>query len=131
MMNWLCTENEVGVAVNSLDEALAAIATIRQRGHHKIVIKEALGLAGSNAMRLFEPEILETHRRWIANAVENGRQLVVEPWLERVLDFSVQLEMSDDGLKLCGYTGLINDAKGPIPRQRRRCPVIRKKFRRI
>ncbi len=28
---WLCTENEAGVAVNSLDEALAAIATIRQR----------------------------------------------------------------------------------------------------
>ena len=36
----------------------------------------------------------------------------VEPWLERVLDFSVQLEMAADGLKLCGYTGLINDARG-------------------
>ncbi len=108
----LCNEHEVGVAVNSLDEALASIAMIRQRGHHKIIIKEALGLAGSNAMRLFEPEILETHRRWIANAITNGRQLVVEPWLERVLDFSVQLEMADDGLKLCGYTGLLNDAKG-------------------
>ncbi len=110
--NWLCTEHEVGVAVNSLDEALAAVAIIRERGHHKVVIKEALGLAGSNAMRLFEPEILETHRRWIANAVENGRELVVEPWLERELDFSVQLEMAEDGLKLCGYTGLLNDAKG-------------------
>ena len=110
--NWLCTGHQIGVAVKSLAEALAAIAAIRQRGHHKIIIKEALGLAGSNAMRLFEPEILETHRRWIANAVENDRQLVVEPWLERELDFSVQLEMSEDGLKLCGYTGLINDAKG-------------------
>jgi len=110
--NWLCTENEVGVAVNSLTESLAAIATIRRRGHHKIVIKEALGLAGSNAIRLFEPELLESHRRWIINASANHRQLVVEPWLERALDFSVQLEMTDDGLKLCGYTGLINDAKG-------------------
>ncbi|MDD5139042.1 MAG: DUF455 family protein [Verrucomicrobiales bacterium] len=109
---YLCTEYEVGVEVDSLNDALAAIATIRQRGHHKIVIKEALGLAGSNAMRLFEPELLETHRRWIANAVENHRQLVVEPWLERELDFSVQLEMTADGLKLCGYTGLLNDARG-------------------
>jgi uncharacterized ferritin-like protein (DUF455 family) len=110
--DWLCTEAEVGMAVSSLDEALAVITTIRRRGHHKIVVKEALGLAGSNAMRLFEPEILETQRRWITNAVANDRQLVVEPWLERALDFSVQLEMTDDGLKLCGYTGLINDAKG-------------------
>jgi uncharacterized ferritin-like protein (DUF455 family) len=110
--NWLCTENEVGVAVNTLDEALAAIAKIRRRGHHKIIIKEALGLAGSNAIRLFEPELLDAYRRWIANAVSNGRQLVVEPWLDRELDFSVQLEMTSDGLKLCGYTGLINNAKG-------------------
>jgi uncharacterized ferritin-like protein (DUF455 family) len=110
--NWLCTENEAGEAVDSLDNALAAIATIRRRGHHKIIIKEAFGLAGSNAMRLFEPEILESHRRWITNALENKNQLLVEPWLERELDFSMQLEMSDDGLKLCGYTGLINDAKG-------------------
>jgi hypothetical protein len=95
-----------------LAEALEVIAAIRRRGHHKIVVKESLGLAGSNAMRLFEPEILETQRRWIANAVANQQQLVVEPWLERVLDFSVQLEMSDGGLKLCGYTGLINDARG-------------------
>jgi uncharacterized ferritin-like protein (DUF455 family) len=109
---YLCTANEAGVAVNSLVDALTAIAAIRQRGHHKIVVKEAHGLAGSNSIRLFEPEIMESHRRWIANAVENGRQLVVEPWLDRVLDYSVQLEMTPDGLKLCGYTGLTNDAKG-------------------
>ena len=111
-IHWLCTENEVGVAANSLDEALATIQKIRARGHHKIVVKEALGLAGSNAMRLFEPEILETHRRWLANAFQRKHQLVVEPWLERELDFSIQLEMSAQGLKLCGFTGLLNDAKG-------------------
>ncbi len=110
--NWLCSENEVGVAVNSLAETFAAISKIRARGHHKIVVKEALGLAGSNAMRLFEPEILETHRRWLANAFQRKHQLVVEPWLERELDFSIQLEMSAQGLKLCGFTGLLNDAKG-------------------
>ena len=111
-IHWLCTENEVGVAANSLDEALATIQKIRARGHHKIVVKAALGLAGSNAMRLFEPGILETHRRWLANAFQRKHQLVVEPWLERELDFSIQLEMSAQGLKLCGFTGLLNDAKG-------------------
>jgi hypothetical protein len=109
---WLCGENEVGVAVNSLAEALAAVAAIRARGHHKIVVKAALGLAGSNALRLFEPEILESQRRWMTNVLSGGNELVVEPWLEREVDFSVQLEMTADDLRLCGYTGLINDAKG-------------------
>ncbi|MDR3459467.1 MAG: DUF455 family protein [Verrucomicrobiae bacterium] len=109
---WLCTTDEVGVAVRSLDDALAAIADIRARGQHKIIIKAALGVAGSNAMRLFEPAILETQKRWLQNAFAHKRELVVEPWLERLMDFSVQLEMSERGLKLCGYTGLLNDARG-------------------
>ncbi len=109
---YLCTEHEIGVSVNSLKEAQVVIAKIRARGHYKIVVKEALGVAGSNAMRLFEPEILETHRRWMANALDQKRELVIEPWLERELDFSLQLEMTVNGLKLCGYTGLINDARG-------------------
>ncbi|HEV2695060.1 MAG TPA: DUF455 family protein [Verrucomicrobiae bacterium] len=109
---WLCTENEIGVTTRSLEETLAAIAKIRARGHHKIILKEALGVAGSNAMRLFEPEILETQKRWMQNAFAHKRDLVVEPWLERLMDFSVQLEMGERGLKLCGYTGLLNDARG-------------------
>ncbi len=109
---WLCTEHEAGIAVGTLATALDAIAAIRRRGHHKVVVKEALGLAGHNAIRLWEPELLEAQRRWIVNATRNHRQLVVEPWLEREMDFSVQLEMEPRGLKLCGYTGLINDRKG-------------------
>jgi uncharacterized ferritin-like protein (DUF455 family) len=109
---WLSTANEVGVTVASLNEALDAIAGIRAGGHHRIVIKEAIGLAGHNAIRLWEPDILEPQRRWIENAGARGQKLVVEPWLERVLDFSVQLEMTTKGLQLRGFTGLINDGKG-------------------
>ena len=109
---WLGGEDEVGVAVGTLEDALAAVAAIRARGPHRVVIKEALGLAGQNAIRLWEPELLDAQRRWLVNAVENRRALVVEPWLERAQDFSVQLEMTRDGLKLCGYTGLINDHRG-------------------
>lgn len=109
---YLCSPEEAGVAVATVPEALAAIAAIRARGHHKIVVKQAFGLAGHNAIRLWEPELLEPQRRWMEAALQSGRQLVVEPWLERVADFSVQLEMDTDGLKLIGYTGLLTDAKG-------------------
>jgi uncharacterized ferritin-like protein (DUF455 family) len=111
-LSWLCSEAEIGIAVNSVPAALAAIAACRSRGHHQVVLKEAIGVAGSNSIRLFEPELLDKQTRWIANAVRTGREVVVEPWLERVVDFSVQLEMTPTGLKLCGYTGLRNDAKG-------------------
>jgi len=125
---WLCEQREVGIAVQNFPDALAVITTIRARGHHRIVVKEALGLAGHNALRLWEPALLDAQRRWMTKAFEQQRTLVIEPWLERVADFSVQLEMTPHGLKLCGYTGLVNDAKGQFqanwaaPNHTRRLP---------
>lgn len=127
--SWLCTEAEVGTFVDTLNDALGAIAAIRRRGHHRIVVKQALGLAGQSAIRLWEPAVLEAQRRWMAGALEQGRPLIVEPWLERALDFSVQLEMTSRGLLLCGYTGLLNDPKGQYqgnwasPQYARRMPT--------
>lgn len=109
---WLCGREVVGVAVREMGAALGAIGEIRARGHHRVVVKEALGLAGSNALRLWEPEILDSQRRWMERALESGGTLMIEPWLERVVDFSAQLDMGDDGLKLRGFTELFNDAKG-------------------
>ena len=109
---WLCTAEEAGVAADSLASALAAVQVIRARGHHRVVVKEALGVAGHNSIRLWEPELLEPQRTWIASAAARGRQLVIEPWLERAGDLSVQLEMERGGLRLCGYTGLVTDLKG-------------------
>jgi uncharacterized ferritin-like protein (DUF455 family) len=108
----LCGEDEVGVEVGTLQDALDVIANIRGRGHQNVVVKEAYGLAGQNMLRLWEPELLEGQRRWIQRAVEHRRSLVIEPWLEREVDFSVQLESCPDGLRFLGYTGLVNDHRG-------------------
>jgi hypothetical protein len=110
--SWLCSEQDVGTPVDTLEDALAAIAAIRGRGHHRVVVKTAYGLAGHNAIRLWEPELLPAQRQWLIHTLSHGWPLVVEPWLERALDFSVQLEMGPHSLELRGYTGLINDRKG-------------------
>ena len=109
---WLCSEDEAGSAVVTLEEALAAIATIRCRGHHRVVVKQAYGWAGQNTIRLWEPELLPFQRQWLDRALHDRGEVVVEPWLEREVDFSVQLEMGRSGLQFCGYTGLVNDRKG-------------------
>jgi len=107
-----CPPEETGIAVDTFEAALAAIAAIRARGHHRVVVKQAFGLAGHNALRLWEPELLDTQLRWMEKSLQDHRQLVIEPWLERVVDFSAQLEMEPGGLRLLGYTGLLTDARG-------------------
>lgn len=127
--DWLCTRDEVGQVAGSMDAVLECVGRIRARGHHRVVVKEAVGVAGGNALRLWEPEILDAQRRWMERALEVG-PVVVEPWLARDVDFSVQWEMGADGLRLHGYAGLINDDRGQYrgnwaePQHRRRAPVL-------
>ena len=108
----LCPAGVIGRAVADLSGALGAIGEFRARGFHRLVVKQALGLAGANAIRLWEPELLETQRRWMAESLEAGQTLVVEPWLERLADFSVQFERTDAGLRRVGFTDLFNDHRG-------------------
>ena len=110
--SWLCDADVAGEEVSSVDEALQRVRSIRERGHHRVVVKEAVGLAGHNAIRLWEPEVLPAQIRWMERAFASSQTLVVEPWLERVIDFSVQYEMTGRGLQLVGYTGLLNDLRG-------------------
>jgi hypothetical protein len=108
----LCPIETVGLPVTDLTAALEAILDFRARGFHRLVVKQALGLAGANAIRLWEPELLETQRRWMAESLEAGQTLVVEPWLERLADFSVQFERAAGGLRRIGFTDLFNDHRG-------------------
>jgi hypothetical protein len=108
----LCPVETIGLPVTDLPTALAAIQSFRDQGHHRLVVKQALGLAGANAIRLWESELLETQRRWMADTLEAGQTLVVEPWLERLVDFSVQFERTAGGLRRIGFTDLFNDHRG-------------------
>ena len=109
---WLCPADVVGVRADTPDAVREAVGRIRAGGHHRVVVKESLGLAGSNALRLWEPEILETQFTWIRHRLRTGQPLVVEPWLDRLFDFSIQLERRPTGLHVVGYTGLVTDLRG-------------------
>jgi len=109
---WLCTREVVGRAVDSLPDALEAIRHFRQLGYVRLVAKEAWGVAGSNALRLWESELLPQQHRWLTSTLGRGMPLVIEPWLDRRVDFSVQWEMRSDGLRLMGFTGLLADGRG-------------------
>ncbi len=115
--DWLCPHDVVGTVVHSLAEARAAIEGIRARGHHRVVAKAALDLAGAGQLRLWEPEVLASQWSWIESRAAGPGGLVIEPWLERLADFSVQVEVGGraggtTATALVGYAGLRADLRG-------------------
>jgi len=93
-----------------VSEMQAAIAVVPDA-----VLKPGFGIAGRRMLRarhgVFQSSGVtdETLDRLLR---EHGH-VVIEPWLDRVLDFSIQYELAGDGtLKEIGWTRLLNDDFG-------------------
>ncbi len=69
------------------------VADLASNTEHRWVAKARWGTAGRSAWRLGEPDAEQAVRRALA---EQGTVLV-EPWLTRVLDLSVQIDVLADG----------------------------------
>lgn len=110
--DWLCADEDIGVHATDFNSAMTAIHAIRARGHMRVLVKFVHGAAGHGMIRLWEAELSDDQRQWIQSHTTDGRSVLVEPWHERLVDLSVQFEMSDKGLKQRGFTRVVNDLRG-------------------
>jgi len=100
-----------GRVVTTVDTLRAAMADLVAVGHRRGVVKPAFGTSGRGFRRteLWQP----SDDDWAASTLATHGALVVEPWLDRLADFSVQAEVAaDSSLFLKGCTRLITDERG-------------------
>lgn len=100
-----------GRPVRSLAELRAAMRALHAAGHRHGVVKPAFGSAGRGFRRT---ELWRSRDdAWAEIILAEHGALVVEPWLDRLADFSVQGEAEPGGrLLLKGMTRLFNDDRG-------------------
>jgi len=110
--DWLCAEDDIGIHACDYETAMEAIAQIRERGHLKVLVKFVHGAAGHGMIRLWETDISDDQKQWIRSHTSDDRSVLVEPWHERMVDLSVQFEMTDNGLRQLGFTRVFNDMRG-------------------
>eukprot|EP00112_Aurelia_sp_Birch-Aquarium-sp1_P010428 Seg22252.1 transcript_id=Seg22252.1/GoldUCD/mRNA.D3Y31 product="hypothetical protein" protein_id=Seg22252.1/GoldUCD/D3Y31 len=86
----------------------------RVRGNEQaFLLKAPYSSAGRGHKKTSSDEWDEASERWVEKVIQSQGGVVLEPWLERVLDFSAQYEVSTDGeVKLFGMTRVINDDTG-------------------
>jgi len=89
------------------EEVAQAIRVLRDQGHDEGIAKLPFGAAG------------QKNRKFLTSAPENLQGIlasqgavVIEPFLERVFDFSVQYEATSSGLKRLAFIQLENDQRG-------------------
>ncbi|MCH6257358.1 ferritin-like domain-containing protein [Puniceicoccaceae bacterium K14] len=111
--DWLAPANTYGIEVRSLGKIVDLRAYFQSEGYTNIVCKAPFGTAANGNRCLLEGEsISQSLEAWITKNLETQKSLIVEPWLDRVFDFSIQFEAKSNGLKTVAYTRLINNHRG-------------------
>ncbi len=103
--NWeFLNPTSQGVIVTEVEALKEVVARVGA----EVVLKAPFGASGQKNQRWRG----EPTAKWAAGIIQQQGAVVVEPWLDRVLDFSVQYQMEAEGLRLLGFVRLINDSRG-------------------
>ncbi|MCM8531357.1 MAG: ferritin-like domain-containing protein [Lentisphaeraceae bacterium] len=95
----------------NLREIKSTLSKITRSGWSTSVVKSPLGASGRNMFRVMDSKLTEVQESQIQNLLADQKELIVEPWVERVLDFSLHFDLYDKA-KFVGTTRLINDERG-------------------
>lgn len=110
---WIAPDLVYGRTVHNLDELQQARRHFADLGYPDIACKAPFGTAAHGNRCLLADEALSPALlQWLELIRAQQGSLVVEPWLDRVFDFSIQYEMNADGLKQVGTTRMVNNLRG-------------------
>jgi hypothetical protein len=102
---------ETGALHRDAASALTEISRLLESG--QALLKAPFACAGRGHLRVNRESDPHRTRGWLGNTLAAHGSVVVEPWLERVLDFSALYEMKPGGgTELLALTRIDNDAAG-------------------
>ncbi len=113
--DWMAPRAIYGRPVRDYQELTAARNAFNELGYADLAIKAPFGSAANGNRILRAEEALSSRlKKWIETLWDTQQSVIVEPWLDRVFDFSVQFEYSAKIAKVIGFTQIANNARGQI-----------------
>jgi hypothetical protein len=110
---WLCDAQVVGRPCTGMEEVREEVARRAGEGWARGVVKGAFGAAGQGQVRLDPARPRADQLAQVARLLEAQGEVVAEPWLDKVLDLSAQVEISTPGqARLLGWTRFLTDGRG-------------------
>ncbi|RYD34876.1 MAG: DUF455 family protein [Verrucomicrobiaceae bacterium] len=102
-----------GECAASVEETAAALGKLAAAGYARACLKAPFGIAGRGVVQVAASGLTERDLTWLRPVLATQRAVVVEPWLDRVADFSSQYELTPgEPPRLKGQLRLLNDAGG-------------------
>lgn len=102
-----------GHIAESVEEVGEVLKSLAAEGHLRACLKAPFGMAGRGIFQVSTSGLLERGLSWLTPVLFSQGAVVVEPWLDRIADFSCQYELVPGQLpRQKGQVRLLNDAGG-------------------
>ena len=110
---WIAPPEVYGEPVTDLENLNTVRDTLKGLGYENVVFKAPFGTAANGNRCILSNEILGASTlAWLGKQWKDQGYVIVEPWLDRVFDFSVQLEVEADKARTIAFTRLLNNHRG-------------------
>ena len=110
---WIAPPEVYGEPVTDLENLNTVRDTLMGLGYENVVFKAPFGTAANGNRCILSNEILGASTlAWLGKHWKDQGYVIVEPWLDRVFDFSVQLEVETDKARTIAFTRLLNNHRG-------------------
>jgi hypothetical protein len=110
--DWITPESLLGTVLPNSEEAMELTAELLRNGN-RVVLKAPLGTSGRGMIRIFTEADHASARVWTERTVASQGAVVVEAWLDRLLDLSVQINVAEDrSVRVLGVTRFETDSRG-------------------
>lgn len=111
---WLCGSEAVGaVCTDVLQVSDRLKRCLQQTSTTQAVIKAQYGQAGRHQLLVTTPCLQPPQRSWLGRVLQTHGAVVVEPWLDRVKDLSLHVDVEPEGTsRLRGWVRFLTDRRG-------------------
>lgn len=111
--HWNCNSTIVGRVCTTVDAIFKTQIVFQKKGFQRLVAKAIYSASGQNMVHFSTEAELTKKRNWLENILQKQGAVVVEPWLNKVMDFSLHLTVSTTGtVSILGATQFFTDHRG-------------------
>ena len=111
--DYFCGTDVVGTACETTDQVLAEIGRLGEAGFDAVVVKAIYGSSGRGQIHCRGGQLRAAQRGRLENILRQQGQVVVEPWLDKVVDLSLHFDVGVEGeTTVAGWTRFLTDGRG-------------------
>ena len=111
--DYFCGTDVVGTGCETTEQVLAEMERLAEASFDAVVVKAIYGSSGRGQIHCRGGQLRAEQRGRLENILRQQGQVVVEPWLDKVVDLSLHFDVGAEGATaVAGWTRFLTDGRG-------------------